>query len=203
MQDSFLKRHLTLSILFGSLLMILGIYLMFQQESFVKIFISILGLFLAGSGLFTLFSLSGYKLGKRSKIATLVKALISLGLGITAVIVPLTAADVSWKVFLFVIAIELVFSAVILFLDALLLRKSGIVVTGMLSEGVFSLVVAILLFVFPEQIGSMLLKLVGVVLIACGLGMVLWAYRIRKINRQFTTKAIEVEAVVVDESAED
>ena len=49
----------------------------------------------------------------------------------------------------------------------------------------------------------MLLKLVGVVLIACGLGMVLWAYRIRKINRQFTTKAIEVEAVVVDESAED
>jgi uncharacterized membrane protein HdeD (DUF308 family) len=203
MQDSFLKRHLTLSILFGSLLMILGIYLMFQQESFVKIFISILGLFLAGSGLFTLFSLSGYKLGKRSKIATLVKALISLGLGITAVIVPLTAADVSWKVFLFVIAIELVFSAAILFLDALLLRKSGIVVTGMLSEGVFSLVVAILLFVFPEQIGSMLLKLVGVVLIASGLGMVFWAYRIRKINRQFNTQAIEVEAVVVDESSKD
>ena len=61
------------------------------------------------------------------------------------------------------------------------------------------MVVAILLFVFPQQIGSMLLKLVGVVLIAMGLGMVLWSVRIRKINRQFSQTVIEAEAVVVDE----
>ena len=203
MQDSFLKRHLRLSIVFGSLLMILGIYLMFQQESFVRIFISILGLFLAGSGLFALYSLKQYNLGKRTKIATLVKALISLGLGIVAIILPLTAANVSWVMLLYVIAAELIFSSLILFLDALLLRRSGIVISGMLSEGVFSLAVAILLFVFPQQIGSMLLKLVGVVLIASGLGMVLWAYRIRKINRQFSTQTIEAEAAVVDEPSID
>lgn len=51
MQDSFLKRHLMLSTLFGALLTILGIFLMFQQDSFIRIFISILGMFLAGSGL--------------------------------------------------------------------------------------------------------------------------------------------------------
>lgn len=199
MQDSFLKRHLMLSTLFGALLTILGIFLMFQQDSFIRIFISILGMFLAGSGLASLFSLKRYNLGKRTKTATLIKALISLGLGLVAVIVPLAAADVSWKILLYVIAVELVFSAVISFLDALLLRKSDIAISGLLSEGVFSLIVAILLFVFPQQIGSMLLKLVGVVLIASGLGMVLWAYRIRKINRQFSTRTIEAEAVVVDE----
>jgi len=203
MQESFLKRHLMLSIVFGSLLMIFGIYLMFQQESFIRIFISILGLFLAGSGLFSLFSLNRYQLGKRTKIATLVKALISLGLGVVAIIVPLSAANVSWTVLLYVIAAELIFSSIILFLDALLLRKSGIIISGMLSEGVFSLVVAILLFVFPQQIGSMLLKLVGAVLIASGLAMVLWAYRIRKINRQSSTQTIEAEAVVVDEPSKD
>lgn len=203
MQDSFLKRHLMVSILFGSLLMILGIYLMFQQESFIRIFISLLGLYLAGSALFTLFSLRRYNLGKRSKIATLIKALLSLLLGVTAVIVPLSAANTSWTVLLYVIAAELVFSSVILFLDALLLRKSEVVISGLLSEGVFSLVVAILLFVFPQQIGSMLLKLFGVVLIATGLGMVLWSYRIRKINRQFATQTIEVEGVVVDEQPSD
>ncbi len=199
MQDSFLKRHLMLSMLFGSLLVILGVILMFQQEFFVEVFVSILGMFLAGSGFVSLFSLRSYKLGKRTRIATLIKALISLGLGIVAVIVPFTTANVSWTVLLYVIAVELVFSAIISFLDAVLLRKSDIVITGMLSEGVFSLVVAILLFVFPQQIGSMLLKLVGVVLIASGLGMVFWAYRIRKINRQFSTQTIEAEAVVVDE----
>lgn len=45
----------------------------------------------------------------------------------------------------------------------------------------------------------MLIKLFGVVLIATGLGMILWSYRIRKINRQFSTRTIEAEAVVVDE----
>ncbi len=199
MQDTFFKRHLMLATIFGSLLVVLGIYLMFQQESFVRIFISILGLFLVGSGVASLFALRTYTLGRRTKMATLIQALISIVLGLVAFIVPLSAANVSWTLLLYLIAIELIFSAIISFLDALLLRKSELPVSSLLSEGVFSLVVAILLFVFPQQIGSMLLKLVGVVLIAMGLGMVLWSVRIRKINRQFSQTVIEAEAVVVDE----
>ena len=201
MQDTFFKRHLMLATIFGSLLVVLGIYLMFQQESFVRIFISILGLFLVGSGVASLFALRTYTLGRRTKMATLIQALISIVLGLVAFIVPLSAANVSWTLLLYLIAIELIFSAIISFLDALLLRKSELPVSALLSEGVFSLVVAILLFVFPQQIGSMLLKLVGVVLIAMGLGMVLWSVRIRKINRQFSQTVIEAEAVavVVDE----
>lgn len=200
MQDTFFKRHLLLATIFGSLLVVLGIYLMFQQESFVRIFISILGLFLVGSGVASLFALRTYTLGRRTKMATLIQALISIVLGLVAVIVPLSAANVSWTLLLYLIAIELIFSAIISFIDALLLRKSELPVSALLSEGVFSLVVAILLFVFPQQIGSMLLKLFGVVLIAMGLGMVLWSVRIRKINRQFSPTVIEAEAVVVDES---
>jgi uncharacterized membrane protein HdeD (DUF308 family) len=199
MQDTFFKRHLMLATIFGSLLVVLGIYLMFQQESFVRIFISILGLFLVGSGVASLFALRTYTLGRRTKMATLIQALISIVLGLVAFLVPLSAANVSWTLLLYLIAIELIFSAIVSFLDALLLRKSELPVSALLSEGVFSLVVAILLFVFPQQIGSMLLKLVGVVLIAMGLGMVLWSVRIRKINRQFSQTVIEAEAVVVDE----
>ena len=199
MQDTFFKRHLMLATLFGSLLVVLGIYLMFQQESFVRIFISILGLFLVGSGVASLFALRTYTLGRRTKMATLIQALISIVLGLVAFFVPLSAANVSWTLLLTLIAIELIFSAIISFLDALLLRKSELPVSALLSEGVFSLVVAILWVVFPQKIGSMLLKLVGVVLIAMGLGMVLWSVRIRKINRQFSPTAIEAEAVVVDE----
>ncbi len=199
MQDTFFKRHLMLATIFGSLLVVLGIYLMFQQESFVRIFISILGLFLVGSGVASLFALRSYSLGRRTKTATLIQAILSIVLGLVAVIVPLSAANVSWTLLLYLIAIELVFSAIISFLDALLLRKSELPVSALLGEGVFSLVVAVLLFVFPQQIGSMLLKLFGVVIIAMGLGMALWSVRIRKINRQFSQTVIEAEAVVVDE----
>ncbi|MDD3057582.1 MAG: DUF308 domain-containing protein [Sphaerochaeta sp.] len=200
MQDTFFKRHLMLATIFGSFLVVLGIYLMFQQESFVRIFISILGLFLVGSGVASLFALRSYSLGRRTKTATLVQAILSIVLGLVAVIVPLSAANVSWTLMLSLIAIELIFSALISFLDAILLRKSELPVSALLGEGVFSLVVAVLLLVFPQQIGSMLLKLFGVVIIAMGLGMVLWSVRIRKINRQFSQTVIEAEAVVVDES---
>jgi uncharacterized membrane protein HdeD (DUF308 family) len=200
MQDTFFKRHLMLATIFGSFLVVLGIYLMFQQESFVRIFISILGLFLVGSGVASLFALRSYSLGRRTKTATLVQAILNIVLGLVAVIVPLSAANVSWTLMLSLIAIELIFSALISFLDAILLRKSELPVSALLGEGVFSLVVAVLLFVFPQQIGSMLLKLFGVVIIAMGLGMVLWSVRIRKINRQFSQTVIEAEAVVVDES---
>ena len=199
MSDTFFKRHLLVSMFFGSMLVILGIFLMFQQESFVRFFISLLGIFLVGSGVSSLLALKKYELGARSKLATLIQALLSIVVGLVAVIVPLSTAAVSWTLLLYVIAVELVFSAIISFLDALLLRKTSFSVSGLLTEGVFSLFVAVLLFAFPQAIGDMLLKLIGVVLIATGLGMLLWSIRVRKLNRQFKASTIEAEAVIVDE----
>ena len=200
MSDTFFKRHLIVSLFLGSLLMLLGIFLMFQQDSFVRFFISLLGIFLVGSGVSSLLALKKYQLGSRSKTATLIQALLSIIVGLVAVIVPLSTATVSWKILLYIIAAELVFSAVISFLDAMLLRKSSFSVSGLLTEGVFSLFVAVLLFAFPEAIGTMLLKLIGVVLIATGLGMLLWSLRIRQINKQMGKSTIEAQAEIVDES---
>ncbi|WP_332446670.1 HdeD family acid-resistance protein [Sphaerochaeta sp.] len=200
MQDSFLKRHLLLSTIVGALLILLGVYLMFQQESFVKIFISILGLFLAISGISALFSLKTYSQFPRTKVVTLIKALVSLGLGLVAFFAPILTAAVSWTLLLYFIAVELLFSAMIAFLDAFLLRKSEFPVTGLLSEAIVSLVTAVLLFVFPDQIGDLLLKLVGVLLIIIGLAIILWSQRIKQLNRQFKTEAVEVKAEVIDEN---
>ncbi len=57
---------------------------------------------------------------------------------------------------------------------------------------------AILLFVFPQQIGSLLLKLFGLLFIVSGIGMILWSLRIRKINQQFKEQVVEAEAEVID-----
>lgn len=202
MQDTFLKRHLILTILFGAGLLILGIFLMFRQQSFLCLFVSILGLFVAGSGFYSLFTLKQYQLGRRSRTVTLVKALLSIVLGLVALIAPLTAANFSWTFLLYLIAAELVFSAVISFMDVLLLRSSGVVLTSLLSDAIFSLVVAVLLFVFPQQIGTMLLKLFGVAMIATGSGMLIWAWRIRMINKRAGSQTIEAEAIVVDEPSD-
>ncbi|MDY0243997.1 MAG: DUF308 domain-containing protein [Sphaerochaeta sp.] len=198
MQETFLKRHLILSTVIGALLIIVGIFLMFQQESFVKIFISLLGVFLAGSGISSLIYLKGFNLGSRSRIATLVKALLSIVIGLVAIIVPLSAATISWTVLLYIIGAQLLFSALISFLDALLMRKEERSLSPLYTEGVFSLIMAILLFVFPQQIGSLLLKLFGLLFIVSGIGMILWSLRIRKINQQFKEQVVEADAEVID-----
>ncbi|NCC65032.1 MAG: hypothetical protein EOM15_10305 [Spirochaetia bacterium] len=200
MSDTFFKRHLIVSMFLGSLLMLAGIFLMFQQASFVRFFISLLGVFLVFSGISSLFALKKYQLGSRSKMATLIQAFLSILVGLVAVLVPLFTAAVSWTILLYVIAVELLLSACISFLDAMLLKKSSIVVSGLLTEGVLSLFVAVLLLVFPKAIGTLLLKLFGVILIATGLGMFLWSLRIRQINKQFRQDIIEGKATVVEES---
>jgi uncharacterized membrane protein HdeD (DUF308 family) len=78
-------------------------------------------------------------------------------------------------------------------MDALLMRKAEQSLSPLYTEGVFSLVMAILLFVFPQQIGSSLLKLFGLLFIVSGIGMILWSLRIQKINREFKEQVVEAD----------
>ncbi len=199
MQDTFLKRHLIVSAVMGVVLMVLGIIMLFQQESFVKVFISLLGLFLIGSGLLSVFNLKRFAVGPRTKVANIIKALLTIVLGLVAVIVPLTTAYTSWNVLLYSIGAVLAFSALISFMDALLLKHSSVSVSSLLFDGVFSVVVAVLLFLFPQEIGTLLLKLVGALLIVSGLLMVLWAQKINKLNKQSTAKVIETKAEIMED----
>lgn len=199
MQDTFMKKHLNTSAVLGTLIAVLGIYMMFQGESFTKVFVSILGVVLVFSGAHTLFGMGTFDLGYRNKIALLIKSLLSIVIGLIAIIVPFATAVTSWNVLLYVLGAELLISAFISLVEAMLLRK-GAASVSLVSEGMFSLVIAVLLFAFPRQIGEMLLKLVGVVLIASGIGIVVWSVRIKKLTRQFNNApAIEVTAEVVDE----
>lgn len=199
MQDSFMKRHLIISMVAGVLISILGIYMMFQPESFVKVFISILGLSLVVSGFSSLFALKSFEMGKKTKMVTLFKAILGIIIGLVAIIVPIATASFSWVFLLYLIAAQMVISAVISFFGAMHLRKQTASVSPLLSDGIFSLVIAILLFAFPQQIGTMLIRLVGVVLLAIGLGTVVWSTRIRQINKHFTAAVIEAKAEVVEE----
>jgi uncharacterized membrane protein HdeD (DUF308 family) len=119
-------------------------------------------------------------------------------IGLVAIIVPLSAATISWTVLLYIIGAQLLFSALISFLDALLMRKDERSLSPLYTEGVFSLIMAILLFVFPQQIGNLLLKLFGLLFIVSGIGMILWSLRIRKINQQFKEQVVEAEAEIID-----
>ena len=63
------KRHWALGAIVGVVLLALGIFLIFQEESFKKIFVSLLGVYMIGSGFSTLLGLKSYQLGPRLRPA--------------------------------------------------------------------------------------------------------------------------------------
>lgn len=146
----------------------------------------------------SLFSMRAYAMGPRNKGALIFKGLVNIAVGALVIALSLFTENFSTNILLYILAVQLLISAIISLVQAILLRKGNISVAPLLSEALFSVVLAVLFFAFPQQIGSLLLKLVGVVLLATGLAIFIWSIRIRKLTRQFNN-TIEGEGEVIGE----
>ncbi len=198
MAESFMKKHLNTTAVLAAILSILGVYMMFQGESFAKAFVALLGLGMVITGINSLIAMRTYALGPRNKSALVIKGLVNIAVGVLVIILSLSTKNFSTHILLYILAVQLLISAVISILQAFLLRKGNVSVAPLVSEALFSVVLAILFFAFPTQIGGLLLKLVGVVLLASGIAMFVWSIRVRKLTRQYNL-TIEGEAEVIGE----
>ena len=198
MAESFMKKHLNTTAVRAAILAILGVYMMFQGESFAKAFVALLGLGMVISGINSLIAMRIYALGPRNKSALVLKGLVNIAVGVLVIILSLSTKNFSTHILLYILAVQLLISAVISLLQAFLLRKGNVSVAPLVSEALFSVVLAVLFFAFPTQIGGLLLKLVGVVLLASGIAMFVWSIRVRKLTRQYNL-TIEGEAEVIGE----
>lgn len=197
MQRGFFTRFWVIGYIIGALVVALGIFVMFQQDSFLHVFVFLLGLFVTISSIVQLIGLSSYKLNPFFHRTTLVRAIISIAIGLFAVVVPLTAAKISWTVMLYLMAAVLGLSAIISLIDAILTIKGGNFRVSLLADGLFSLIVSILLFAFPKEIGTILLKVVGIVIILNGLFFVVMASRGRALSKRIASLTIEGEGEVI------
>ncbi len=193
MQRGFFDRNWIVGYVVGSLVVALGIFVMFQQESFLRFFVILLGLFAVISSTVQLIGLSAYRLNPFFHRTTLIRTIVSIIVGLFVIIVPLTAAKISWTLLLYTIATVLGLSAVISLLDALLATKAGRLRLGLLGDGLFSLAVSILLFAFPQEIGTIVIKVVGILIILFGLLVIVIASRGRAYAKRVQQHTIEGE----------
>jgi uncharacterized membrane protein HdeD (DUF308 family) len=201
MEHSFFNRHLYIAMALGVLLAALGVFMMFQSESFAQVLVAVIGIVLVLSGIYSIGSTRAYAWSKRGRSVYLVKSILSIVVGLLAVTLPLAVATVSWSVLIYLLAAQLAISALISLFNGIVLRNGEISVSPIFVEAFSSLVLALLLFLFPRQIGSMILKIVGFIVFAIGLGLVVWASRIRKLTRQARDQGpIESTAQVLSDS---
>ena len=184
-------------LLIGLVIVAAGVFILVRTESFLQIFVIILGLAAIINGSLALISMNRYAFGKYNRNATIVKGILGLVVGVLAVVLPLATAETTWMIFIYILAGQMLISAFITLVASASVRRQKLAATPMVQEALVNLVLAVILFLFPRSLGTLLINILGIIVIAVGAtigGLAFYAREKRDLEA-----VVEVEAEVVAE----
>ncbi len=187
------KRQWVLHVLIAIVLIILGIFILVRREVFEQVFFIALGIVAIITGINSLATMNKYSFGRFNRSTTLVKGIVSIIIGVLAVVLPLAVGGAVWHIIIYVLAAQLLLSAIVLLIDAFAVRSVGFSPAPLVVESLASLVLAAVLFLSPRSIADLLITILGIVVIVVGLTLGLLALYSRKKNVDVTIEAVDVE----------
>lgn len=102
--------------------------------------------------------------------SVMIRGMISIVIGLLAVFLPLHFAAAMWTFMLYILAVYLLVSSVLLLFSIGKLRDSSVDRRQFVLEALISIVVAIIIFMVPVKIGTTLVRIGGIIiLLASGL----------------------------------
>jgi len=173
-------------ILKGLVLVLAGVLMVTNQESFVKVIMVAAGLVTLAEGLYTLFSLKRWSLEKTTRTLAIVKGLVLVVLGILALVSPFAAGVALATTFCYVYATGLVFSAVIAMQNGYVIHKldSSIKVSDFVFEALLDILIAVVFFVNPARIMGIAVTVIGVLGIVAGVAVIIAAFRFYRLEKR-------------------
>lgn len=185
-------------LIIGLIIVVAGVFILVKRDSFLRVFVMVLGVLAITNGASSLLSMNRYSFGRYNRNATLVKGILSLVIGVLAVVLPIFTLETTWRIFMYVLAAQMLISAAITLIAAIAVRSKGMAASQMVGEGVVSLFFAVFLFLFPRSIGNLLVTIFGIIVIAVGLAFIAIAFIMR--NKKDTQTLHDVEVEVISES---
>lgn len=181
-------------ILGGVLLLVTGIFVLVNPTTVMKIAVIIFGLYLMIESIFAL-ALT-WKIRKLGSYFTInsVRTLASLAIGILVLYFALTspgAAVASWMVYL--VAAWLLVSSLLELLEIWMLKRSGYESFGVTTSALVSLVISLIMFLFPVMINNAVFMAVGIVMIVIAVFLIIWAVRMILFERRLKEEARKSE----------
>ena len=155
------------SIIIAAMSAVIGLMVFSSPEQFVKMIVIILGVASLANGAFNLSCMSGFIENPFYKRDLKLRGWSSVGL--LAIFLPMAFAATLWTVMLYVLAFYLLASAVFETYAIIKLKGEGIPVKHYASEIAVSFVLAVFLIAIPGKIGLLLVKILGLSLIAFGI----------------------------------
>lgn len=172
----------------GILSLIAGLLMLFSPEAWTKVVVILLGLAAIVNGLFNLFYVRRIFDDDYFQRSIIIRGLLSLVVGLVAVILPLVLAAAVWIAMVYMLAAYLLVSAALELYASLRLHASGVDTKPYYGEIVGSIILAVILFIIPAQVGIVLVRICGALLVLSGLGVIFWQWRNRGVEHYLHKK---------------
>lgn len=182
-------------IISGILLSVMGIFILTSPSTVIKVAVMGFGLYTVLDCIYSLvISLSLRKFALVFKINT-VRILIGLAIGILVLCFGITASGVqisSWAGY--AVATYLLLSSVTQFVEAHLMEKSGYTQNfGARSSAVISLLLSIIMYIFPSLLGTAVVTVIGVCMIFLSIVMIVWGIKMLAFEKKISAQSKEFE----------
>lgn len=158
---------------------IAGLLMLFSPEAWTKVVVILLGVAAIVNGFFNLFYVRKIYDDSYFRKSIIIRGFFSLAVGLVAVILPLVVATAIWTAMVYLLASYLLISSGLEIYASSRLRAAGIDAKPYYGEIVGSIILAIILFIIPAQVGILLVRICGGLLVASGVGLFIWQWRTR------------------------
>ena len=188
-------------LLLGAIMLVVGILIMNNSGLFIKILLVAAGIGTLLDGIYTLIGALKWKYTKGTKFASITKGVLSIAIGIAAIVVSINSTGDAVRIMVYVFAASLILSAIVSFENAFVAGRFNTVEmrSHFITEGVVSLVVAVVLFIIPNDIVDTLVKILAIAFIVVG-SLIIAAAVIGFLRKSKGSSANVGEAEVVDKN---
>lgn len=178
----------------GGIAVLLGLLIIIFPTFWVKVVVILLGLGSIAYGIYSFKVTKGLFEDTTYERVLLIKSIVSVVIGILAVVLPLAVANAMWTIMVYILAVYLLVASVLGFYSVSLLKDSGIERKRFVFENLGLLIGAIVLFIIPARnLGTFIIRLIGVAALAIGIVLLLIEFFGNK-------KSIKAEYTVSEES---
>ena len=176
----------------GILMLFVGIYMIVRPDDFQAVVMAILGIYIVFDGVRSLVSLMRYRSIFSPAVRTIdgIKTVVNIILGLVVILIAFMRPTLLLTVVIYIIASDFLLTGIFNFINCMALSRLGMMFGSLGLEAVLSFLFAIILFMFPGFVGSVVMTLFAAILLASGAVMVfaavsslIFQYRLSKMDK--------------------
>lgn len=176
----------------GILAAVLGLFIIIFPTFWINLVVIILGLGAVGYGVYNLkFSKDAFE-DQLYKRIIMIRSIVSIVIGVMSVLFPLAISNAAWTVMKIVLIIYLIGAAAVGFFSVSLLKDANIERKNYIFENLILLGIAVILILLsPKALGTAIIRLVGIIALVGGLGLM--AFELISKKKEIVVAEVEVK----------